>query len=127
MNPLDRFWPRRGRRPDPAPPRLDAAAAERLVMTALEGIAAGWTAAQLQAHLGSYRDDRAFEGWLPHFAYRRWFPDPAAHGEVAQGLVRWGELDGGALGKAAGAIGLALQHRASAPPTAPALPPLAAP
>jgi hypothetical protein len=92
MNPINRFWPRRGRRPDPTPPYLDEAAKERLVMTALEGIAAGWTAAQLQAHLGPHRDDRAFEGWLGNFAYRRWFPNPVAHGEVAQGLVRWGGI-----------------------------------
>ena len=115
MNPLNRFWSRRGRRPDPIPLRLDEAAKERLVITALEGIAAGWTAAQFQAHLGPSRDDRAFEGWLANFAYRRWFPDPAAHGAVAQGLVRWGELDDGTLGKAAGAIGRELQHRAFAP------------
>jgi tetratricopeptide (TPR) repeat protein/CHAT domain-containing protein len=115
MNPLNRFWPRRDRRPDPEPLQLDEAAKERLVMTALEGIAAGWTAVQLQAHLGPSRDDRAFEGWLANFAYRRWFPDPAAHGEVAQGLVQWGELDDGGLGKATRAIGRELQHHASLP------------
>ncbi len=85
-------------------------------MQVIDGIAAGWSQAQVQSHLGERANDRRFADWLRHFGYTRLLKAPEPNRELAKRVVQLGAMDFGELGELAGAIGQEMLRKQAAPP-----------
>lgn len=106
---LRRLWQTRfSRRPKAPPAALPPMADtdyEFLFMQAMDGLATGWSEAQVVEHLGERVDDRRFADWLRRFGYTRLLKSPEPNRELAERMVQLGEMNCGELGVLAGAIG----------------------
>jgi hypothetical protein len=102
-----RLFGRPQRKPQPpAPPPLDDTAYEFLFMQVMDGLAAGWTEAQVLQHLGARVNDRRFADWLRRFGYTRLLKSPEPNRELAERMVEFAEMEDGELGMLTGAIGV---------------------
>lgn len=69
----------------------------------LNGLAAGWSAAQVKTCLAGRENDQGFIEWLFRYDQDIWQRHPNL--AMAESMVRWGNMECGALGQMAGEMG----------------------
>jgi len=80
-------------------------------MQVMNGLAAGWTKAQVLQHLGEGVHDRRFADWLRRFGYTHLLKSPEFNRELAEHMVQLGEMDCGELSSLSQAVGRELLQK----------------
>ncbi|MEB3281008.1 MAG: hypothetical protein VKK42_18995 [Lyngbya sp.] len=87
---------------------------EALFLHLLEGVEQGWERTQVLDHLGNRINDRFLHSWLQRFG-RRLMESPFSQTELAERMIKLGQIDCGEIGKISAEWGERLQHKTSLP------------
>lgn len=97
-------------RPSPSVNPLSDTGYEALFLKVLEGVEQGWEQSQVLDGLGNRINDRFFKSWLQRFG-RKLMESPLPQKELAQRMVKFGQMDCGDLSKISAEWGEMLQQK----------------
>ncbi|ERT04537.1 hypothetical protein M595_5518 [Lyngbya aestuarii BL J] len=96
--------------PSPSVNPLSDTGYEALFLKVLEGVEQGWEQSQVLDYLGNRINDRFFKSWLQRFG-RKLMESPLPQKELAQRMIKFGQIDCGEISEISAELGEMLQQK----------------
>ncbi|EAW38806.1 hypothetical protein [Lyngbya sp. PCC 8106] len=96
--------------PSPSVNPLSDTGYEALFLKLLEGVEQGWEQPQVLDYLGNRINDRFLKSWLQRFG-RKLMESPLPQRELAQRMIKFGQIDCGEISEISAEWGETLQHK----------------